>query len=141
VRRVLAPGGRLALSVWQGIERHPFYRTLDRAIERHLGTSAVGEVFSLGDAGALRGLLNEAGFTDVHVSPFSFIARFPQPDTFVAGEIDVLTAAIPAMQRLDVHARRALASAIADEMAAALQSVTVNDQVHLPFHGQIATAT
>ena len=60
--RVLIPGGRVALSVFQGIDRHPFYQTLDHAIERHLGMSAVGEIFALGDAEALRASLDTRGF-------------------------------------------------------------------------------
>ena len=40
--RVLRPGGRLALSVFQPIGRHPFYVALDRAIRARLGASGVG---------------------------------------------------------------------------------------------------
>ena len=55
MHRVLRPGGRLCLSVLQGIDRHPFYVRLDAAIRGRLGESGVGEIFALGDAGALAG--------------------------------------------------------------------------------------
>ena len=42
MHRVLRPGGRLCLSVLQGIERHPFYVRLDAAIRGRLGESGVG---------------------------------------------------------------------------------------------------
>ena len=50
MRRVLAPDGRVTLSVFQAIDRHPFYQALDKAIDRRLGTSAVEQIFALGDA-------------------------------------------------------------------------------------------
>jgi hypothetical protein len=61
-------------------------------------------------------------------------------DRFLSGEIDVDTAAIPSMERLDTHARQAITSAIHDEMKAALRGVTEDDHVVIPFHAQIARA-
>jgi SAM-dependent methyltransferase len=140
MQRVLIPGGRVVLSVFQGIDRHPFYQALDQAIERHLGMSAVGEIFALGDAEALRASLTRAGFRNAAVEPFPITARFPNPDAFLAGEIDVDTAAIPAMQGLDPDARRDLTAAIEADMAETLRTVTDGDHVHLTFHAQIAHA-
>jgi ubiquinone/menaquinone biosynthesis C-methylase UbiE len=141
MRRILAPGGKLAVSVWQGIDRHPFYQALDRAIARHLGTSAVGTIFALGDASELRRLIMEAGFQHVTVEPFAILATFPDPDAFLAGEIDVDTASIPAMQSLDGPARQALTAAIAEEMANPLRLVAHDDQLRLRFHGFTALAS
>jgi SAM-dependent methyltransferase len=141
MRRVLIPGGRVALSVFEGIDRHPFYQALDVAIERRLGMSAVGEIFGLGDANALVASLTRAGFRDAVVEPFPITASFPNPDAFLAGEIDVDTAAIPAMQGLDLDARRDLTAAIQADMAKALHAVTEGDHVRLTFHAQIACAS
>ncbi len=140
VRRVLIPGRRMVLSVFAGIERHPFYMALDEAIARHLGTSAVGAIFALGDADALNDALVQVGLREVAIEPFSITARFPNPDGFLAGEIDVDTAAIPAMQGLDPAARRELVMAIEQDMAEPLRAVTVGDAVRLPFHLLIARA-
>ena len=141
MRRALVPGGRLAVNVFQGIERHPFYQALDRAIERRLGASAVADIFALGDAGELQASLARAGFSDVVVEPYAITARFPQPDAFLAGEIDVDTTSIPAMQNLDPAARRDLTAAIEAEMAGPLREVTAGNEVHMPFYAQIARAT
>jgi ubiquinone/menaquinone biosynthesis C-methylase UbiE len=138
--RVLAPGGRLALSVWQGLDRHPFYATLHRAIERRLGVSSLADIFALGDADALRGLLRAAGFREIELEAASMTARFPDPDGFLAGEIDVDTAAIPAMQRLDASARRQMADAIRQDVAGALRELTHDDHVVIPFHALLARA-
>jgi ubiquinone/menaquinone biosynthesis C-methylase UbiE len=55
MRRVLADQGRVGISVWQGLHRHPVYQALLKATARHLGAavSAVEVSFSLGDAEAL----------------------------------------------------------------------------------------
>jgi ubiquinone/menaquinone biosynthesis C-methylase UbiE len=140
MKRVLTDNGRVLLSVWQGIERHPFYQTLHEAIQARLGMSVVQDIFALGDADELRGLLADAGFQHVEIEAVSMIARFPDPEGFLAGEIDVDTAAIPSMQRLDAHARQAITAAIQDDMKVALREVTEGDHVVIPFHAQIVRA-
>jgi ubiquinone/menaquinone biosynthesis C-methylase UbiE len=140
MRRVLRPGGRLALNVFQPIDRHPFYVALDQAIRARLGASGVGEIFALGDAEALRSAIAAAGFRDIAVERFSMDARFPDPGGFLAGEIEVDTAAIPSMQALDSAARRDLVAVLRHEMAAPLAAVTRDGAVIMPFHVLIATA-
>lgn len=140
MHRVLRPGGRLCLSVLQPIARHPFYGALDRAIERRLGASGVGQIFALGDADALAARAAAAGFRDVAVEPASMDARFGDPGDFIAGEIEVDTAAIPSMQALDAAARKDLVQAVTGEMAGPLAEVTCNGQVVMPFHVLIASA-
>jgi ubiquinone/menaquinone biosynthesis C-methylase UbiE len=140
MRRVLVPGGRVALSVFAGIDRHPFYVALDDAIARRLGTSVVGAIFALGDAEVLRDAIIEADLREVVIELFSITARFPNPSGFLAGEIDVDTAAIPAMHGLDSTARRDLTAAIQQDMAEPLWRVTIGNAVHLPFEVLIARA-
>ncbi len=140
MHRVTAAGGRIAVHVFQGIERHPFYQTLDTVILRHLGASGVGDIFALGDSDELRTLLAGAGFHDVEIVPGSVTARFPHPALFLAGEIDVDTAAIPAMQHLDAAARRELVAAIAADMEGPLSRQTEGDHVVIPFQTLVALA-
>ena len=140
MHRVLVSNGRVALSVWQGLDRHPFYRALDDAIARRLGASSVADIFALGDPEGLRALLVSSGFRDVSVAPWSVTARFPDPGGFLAGEIDVDTASIPAMQHLDPDARQALVAAIRQDMQGPLREVTEGDHVRLAFHALVARA-
>jgi SAM-dependent methyltransferase len=140
MRRVVRDSGRVLLSVWQGLDRHPFYDTLRRVIERRLGVSALQDIFALGDAEELRGLAAAVGFGRVRVEPRAMVSRFPNPGGFLAGEIEVDTAAIPAMQHLDAEARRAMVAAISADMADALSGVTRDDHVVLEFHAHILTA-
>ena len=140
MRRVLRDGGRVALSVWQGLDRHPFYQALHEAIQRRLGMSGVRDIFALGDADELRTLLTDAGFRNVEIEPVSMTARFPNPEAFLAGEIDVDTAAIPSMQHLDAQAGRELTAAISEDMTGPLRAVTEGEHVVIPFHACVARA-
>lgn len=138
--RVLKNGGRFCLSVWQKIDEHPFYKKLDAVIRERLGMSDLQNIFALGDAFRLEKMLTGAGFHRVSVEPVSMISRFPDPESFLAGEIAVDTAAIPSMQSLDEQARADIINAISEEMRAPLDEVTRNDHVELEFHAFITQA-
>jgi ubiquinone/menaquinone biosynthesis C-methylase UbiE len=140
IHRVLAADGRIGVSVFQGIDQHPFYVLLDNAIKRKLGASGVGEIFSLGNADALLRLTQDAGFSQIEITPDTLVARFPQPEEFLSGEIELDTAAIPSMQKLDARGRKELVQALQKELAAPLREVTVGNEVVLPFHAYIVRA-
>ncbi|HSL71108.1 MAG TPA: hypothetical protein VK864_12760, partial [Longimicrobiales bacterium] len=67
-------------------------------------------------------------------------SRFPNPDMFLAGEIEVDTAAIPSMQKLTVAERQAVVAAISEEMKEPLAAVTRDNHVVLEFHANVARA-
>ena len=138
--RVLRMGGRLALSVWQSLEREPFYQTLDEVSRRHLGKSSVGAVFSLGDADVVRRLLTDTGFQDVEIESVSITARFPNPQEFLAWEIEVDPAETPALQNLDAEAQQVMLAALHEEMQAPLHEIIQDDEVVMPSHAHIARA-
>ncbi len=140
MRRVLTNGGRVLLSVWQGLDRHPFYRTLHAVSQRRLGTSGVQNVFALGDANELHRLLTDAGFQHVEIEPVSMTARVPNPEEFLAWEIDVDPAEIPSTQHLDAQARQAIMAAISEDMKTPLREVMQDDQVVIPFPAHIVRA-
>jgi ubiquinone/menaquinone biosynthesis C-methylase UbiE len=77
--RVLVPAGRLVAMVWQSIDRSPGFAALATALDRHLGP-AVGAImrapFGLSDEGALRGLVEGAGFRDVRLDRQAGVVRF-----------------------------------------------------------------
>lgn len=82
LHRVLAPGGRLGVMTWAGLEHNPWVSTIGIAamVEGVLtGGPPVGpgELFSLSDPDVLTSLAAEAGFTSVNVTDadFSFRAR------------------------------------------------------------------
>ena len=67
MRRVLAPDGRLFVSVWASIEHAPGYHAVAQALEREcIDTSSIRQAFALGDAGHVENLLEDAGFSGDH---------------------------------------------------------------------------
>jgi hypothetical protein len=140
MRRVVSEKGRVLISVWQGLDWHPFYQTLHKVIQQRLGMSALQDVFALASEDELRALAVGAGFRRIELKPFSLTARFPNPDAFIAGEIEVDTAAIPSMQHLDSRAREAIVTAITADMQSPLREITHDNHVVLPFHGNIVRA-
>ena len=139
MRRVVTGNGRVLISVWQPLDCHPFYQTLHNVIQQRLGMSALQQIFSLGNADDLRGLAVAGGFRQVDITPFSLTARFPNPEAFIAGEIEVDTAAIPSMQHLDSKAREAIVTAITQDMQSSLKELTSDNHVVILFHGLIMT--
>jgi hypothetical protein len=136
MRRVVTRSGRVLISVWRTLDRDPFYQTLPNVIQRRLGMSALQQIFALGNADDLHGLALAAGFRRADIKPFSLTARFPNPEAFIAGEIEVDTAAIPSMQHLDSKAREAITT----DMQSPLKELTSDNHVVIPFHGLIITA-
>jgi len=140
MRRVVTASGRVLTSVWQGLDCHPFYQTLHNVIQQRLGMSALQQIFALGNADDLREVALAAGFRRMDTKPFSLTARFPNPEAFIAGEIEVDTAAIPSMQHLDSKAREAIVTAITRDMQSPLKELISDNHVVMPFHGIIMTA-
>lgn len=72
IRRVLRPGGRVALAVWGPRARNPWLSTLFDVASAQLGTPmpppGVPGPFSLGDPARLGRLLTDAGFVGVTVN-------------------------------------------------------------------------
>lgn len=88
--RVLRPGGRLTVAVWDRLERTPGYAALTDLAERHLGVEAgkpIRAAFALGDVGSVRLLLEAAGFSAVDAESVDAPAIFPSLHTWVEAEI------------------------------------------------------
>ncbi len=83
-RRVLKPGGRVALAVWDALERNPWMKVLREAlVTSGLSPAPVPEgpgPFALGSEDAVRELLEATGFDDVEVEPLDL--------TIQAGSLD-----------------------------------------------------
>ena len=86
--RVLAPGGRLAVSVWR--TSSPFGIAIRESMERRFGeggTDAWQAMYSLGDRDELRSLGVDAGLQSAQVHYDVKFLRHPNPDEFVLGAI------------------------------------------------------
>ncbi len=77
--RVLRPGGRIALTVWDSAESSPGYAGMIDLIDTMFGSDAAGALrapFVLGDKKALQRALNDGGLSDASVTTVTGTARF-----------------------------------------------------------------
>lgn len=141
MRRVLAPDGRLALSVFRGLSHHPVYQALFQAEARYLGKSVdeVATPFTLGDADTLRELLTEAGFRNIQVTPETLTVRFPSAESFVALTVLAAASLMPGLAE-DGTAQQELIGTVTEEADGVVRRYVENDEVAFPMHAHIAVA-
>ena len=138
MRRVLVPGGQLALGVWRRLEHQPFYAALTDALERYVSAQAAASLraaFILGDAQALRALVADAGFREIHIRLRSRITRWPSLEDYVFGYLAGSPMA-PAVAALDDTTR----TAMLEHITAALQSYVDDDGLAAPWESHVVTA-
>jgi ubiquinone/menaquinone biosynthesis C-methylase UbiE len=137
MHRVLVPGGRVVLSVWaQTVD--PYHLALWEAVERHVGTEATRRLraaFMVPVPEALRQLLVEAGFREVHIRSSTMMRRLPALETLVLGHL-AATPVAEAVATLPDEARAALAR----EVGIALQPYADGDGVVVPGATNVAIA-
>lgn len=139
MHRVLRPGGRVALSVWQSLDHNPIYDAMNDVVRRHLGTPAFAQAFS-GDAEELEALLSVAGFDDVAIEPVTMTLPFPSPDRYVHSSLLGAAAVLPAFQELGEAGRAAMMEAVQRELAGELRPYIHGDEIHVPLAAYVALA-
>ncbi|MCB1957163.1 MAG: class I SAM-dependent methyltransferase [Rhodocyclaceae bacterium] len=109
IRRILVPGGRLAVSVWGARETVPLIAHAQDCIARLIPPPRVPRpsVFRLGEPGALEALLSTAGLAVESVAPWTLPCRFASPADYWQGFLDLAGGAAESLSRLpaDVQAR------------------------------------
>jgi SAM-dependent methyltransferase len=94
--RVLRPGGRLTVAVWDSLERTPGYAAFVSLLQRLFGEETAGALrspFVLGDTHALRSLFRDGGAPDVQIVTHEGTARFPSIEAWVYTDVKGWTAA------------------------------------------------
>jgi SAM-dependent methyltransferase len=88
--RVLTPEGRLAVAVWDALERMPAYADEIELLERVAGRAAADALrapFVLGDRDELVALFADAGVASVEVATHEGTARFPSLRVLVEADL------------------------------------------------------
>jgi SAM-dependent methyltransferase len=88
--RVLAPGGRLAVAVWDSLDHMPAYEAEVELLQRTAGQRAADALrapFVLGDRAALAALFSAAGAASADIATQRGTARFPSIRSMVEADL------------------------------------------------------
>lgn len=140
MRRVLRPGGRLALSVWNGLEHNPGYAEKVQVIERVAGKAAADALrapFCLADGEGVVEIARSAGIRDLRLQTIAGEARFA--DIFEFVDVD-LRGWLPV---LDVYLDETTIAEIHAESVAPLERYCDPESggLRLPASGHIIAGT
>ena len=140
IRRVLRPGGRVAIAVWGPRERNPWLGIVFDAVAAQLGRPVpppgVPGPFSLSDAGGLATLLEDAGLRDVTVGELEVPLRAASFEEWwertsaLAGPLSRILAGLPAPAAHELRER----------VRAAVAGYTTEAGLKFPGVSLIATA-
>lgn len=119
IRRVLRPGGRAALAVWDTRERNP-WATIPRRAMVELGHAeppdpSIPNQFSLAGDGVLAELLHGAGFLDVKLAPVAMQRGFASVDEYLAETAEMSPSLGVELAELSAAERQAIRERVAEE--------------------------
>lgn len=90
MHRVLAPGGRLVVAVWDSLDHIPAYASEVALLEQTAGVQAADALrapFVLGNPKELAALFAEAGVTSIEIRTHHGVAEFPGIRTMVEADL------------------------------------------------------
>lgn len=88
--RVLVPGGRLAVAVWDSLDNIPAFASEVELLEQTAGRPAADALrapFALGDRKELAALFSQAGAAPVEIATHQGTAQFPSIRTMVEADL------------------------------------------------------
>jgi SAM-dependent methyltransferase len=118
MRRVLRPGARVALAVWDGAEHNPWATIPTRALVE-LGHAEPPDrdapgMFALADADRLREMFADAGFAEVAVDAVAVARNYGTVGEYLAETLDLSQAFGEVHRRLSEDERHEVAARIAE---------------------------
>ena len=88
--RVLRPGGRVAVAVWDALDHAPGYAAMVELLHRLFGereADVLGAPYNLGDAELLLSLFTESGMENVQIMAREGTAKFPSIESWVRTDV------------------------------------------------------
>ena len=138
IHRVLAPGGRVAVSVWRPLEFNPGYVELAETLQHNVGDGAGATMrspFPSWDGDDLRALARDAGFSEPSITVEIGSMRYPSAEEFVRRE----AASSPLSESLRDVALVVRESLIHD-VENGLREYTHDDGIVFPMESYVLTA-
>jgi ubiquinone/menaquinone biosynthesis C-methylase UbiE len=139
MRRVLAPGGRLAVGTWCPLEDAPLFRELHAVAERHAG-SISDQRHGFGDASAIGRLLTEAAFDGVRVEPVTHTIRMSDPAMFARLNTMASVGMSAAAKAMNDAERARVIEAITRDSMDVMQRYLDAEELVFELRANIATA-
>ncbi|MCB0186676.1 MAG: class I SAM-dependent methyltransferase, partial [Caldilineaceae bacterium] len=88
--RVVEPGGRVVVAVWDRLEKTQGYAKIAELVQQLFGSDAADAIrapFCLGDVNELQKLFSDQSLTDLQIVTRTGTARFPSIDGWIYTEI------------------------------------------------------
>ena len=140
-RRVLRPGGRFALAVWDAAEHNPWATISQRALidlgHMEPAPAAGPGMFALASAPRLAQLLEDAGFTEVVVDAVALPRRYRDVDDYLAETADLSRSFGERWDRFDAGERER----VREHVRALLGAFAGAEGIELPGRSLVAAAT
>jgi ubiquinone/menaquinone biosynthesis C-methylase UbiE len=142
IRRVLVPGGRAVVAVWDSIDLHPVFKAMFGAVASRIGAplSAVAAPFSLASADELRKLFEGARFADLKLRSRTAEVKFPSPDRFLELSIRGAAAVLPVFSKMSDDERNSMVRAATGEVAPVLAKYRRGDSLVFPMTTHVVVA-
>ena len=140
MRRVLQPGGRVAIGTWRPIEESALFRELHSIAQQQLGP-IVDARHSFGDDRAIVRLLADAGFHKLQVETITHDIRMPDATTFARMNATALSSMSEKGKAMSDEARQQTIERIVSDSAATVAKYTKGGAAVFALSTNLATAS
>jgi SAM-dependent methyltransferase len=118
IRRVLRPGGRAALAVWDVPERNQWTTiprgAMQEVVDGDPPDPNAPNMFSLAADGALAEVLEGAGLVDVKIAPVALVRRFESVEQYLADTLEISSTLRATYDGLDEAQKARLSELVAE---------------------------